>query len=307
MYKKVLLGMTVAVLFTVLLPAATFAKAGIQPPLLDNTPDAECLWNPLTRQIECGNGGTPPPPPPPPPIGQPPPPPPVYAACSNGVDDDSDGKVDYPADQGCTDYGDPDEWNPAPAPPPPPPPAPAPPPPPAPTPPPPPPVPACDEYDAERNITYTCTADGDFYTPDNIDPDAVWTGNSGGCNPYSGGGYCKLSTKPGTDWLVPKIPPPAAYKDSKNYCSFPSWTWTPYEWLFNFPCYQHDVCYGSQLNRQYCDSQLYKGTSNACRARYAWWEWTPHFACLATTRTMYTAIRCCGESHYVPRKSSLEP
>jgi uncharacterized protein YkwD len=52
-------------------------------------------------------GGTTPPPPPPPP--------PSYA-CSNGSDDDTDGKVDYPADPGCTSSTDNDEYN-APAPP----------------------------------------------------------------------------------------------------------------------------------------------------------------------------------------------
>ena len=47
-----------------------------------------------------------------------PPPAPVYA-CSNGADDDGDGKVDYPADPGCASTTDNDEYN-APAPPPPP-------------------------------------------------------------------------------------------------------------------------------------------------------------------------------------------
>ena len=60
-------------------------------------------------------GSAPPPPPPPPP-------PPTYK-CSNGQDDDGDGKIDYPADPGCTSSTDNDEFN-APAPPPPPPPPP---------------------------------------------------------------------------------------------------------------------------------------------------------------------------------------
>jgi hypothetical protein len=60
------------------------------------------------------SGSAPPPPPPPPP-------PPSYA-CSNGVDDDGDGKVDYPADPGCASSTDTNEYN-APAPPPPPPPS----------------------------------------------------------------------------------------------------------------------------------------------------------------------------------------
>ena len=48
--------------------------------------------------------------------------------CSNAFDDDGDGKIDYPADPGCTSSADEDEWNPAPPPPPAPPPAPPPPP-----------------------------------------------------------------------------------------------------------------------------------------------------------------------------------
>jgi subtilisin family serine protease len=48
------------------------------------------------------------------------PPPPPAPACSNGVDDDGDGKVDFPADPGCSSALDNDESN-APPPPPPPP------------------------------------------------------------------------------------------------------------------------------------------------------------------------------------------
>lgn len=33
-----------------------------------------------------------------------------HAACSNGLDDDGDGKADYPADPGCSGFGDADEW-----------------------------------------------------------------------------------------------------------------------------------------------------------------------------------------------------
>jgi hypothetical protein len=36
---------------------------------------------------------------------------PSSAACSNGVDDDADGKVDYPADPGCYARSDNDEFN----------------------------------------------------------------------------------------------------------------------------------------------------------------------------------------------------
>ena len=53
----------------------------------------------------------PPPPPPEEPPPPPPPPPPGYAQCSDGQDNDGDGKWDYPADPGCTDNSDNDEYN----------------------------------------------------------------------------------------------------------------------------------------------------------------------------------------------------
>jgi hypothetical protein len=58
----------------------------------------------------------------------------VPADCGDRYDNDYDGRVDYPADPGCTSSSDGDEWNPPPAPPPP-----------LPPPPPPPPPPACSD------------------------------------------------------------------------------------------------------------------------------------------------------------------
>ena len=46
----------------------------------------------------------------------PPPPPPPAAACADGVDNDGDGRVDYPADPGCSSPSDNDESNTAPPP-----------------------------------------------------------------------------------------------------------------------------------------------------------------------------------------------
>lgn len=69
---------------------------------------AEPLFN-LGIRIPLGAKPVPPPPvaavPPPPP----PPPPPV---CSDGLDNDGDGAIDFPADKGCTDAADMDEYNP---------------------------------------------------------------------------------------------------------------------------------------------------------------------------------------------------
>lgn len=58
--------------------------------------------------------GAPPvaPPPPPEPVHVVPPPPPPPPQCSDGIDNDGDGQIDYPADRGCTDANDNDEYNP---------------------------------------------------------------------------------------------------------------------------------------------------------------------------------------------------
>jgi hypothetical protein len=75
-------------------------------------------WGPRTRLDLCRaypNGGiagcpraAPPPTPKPPPPPAPPPP-----ACSNGRDDDGDGRIDYPADPGCSSPSDNNETDPA--------------------------------------------------------------------------------------------------------------------------------------------------------------------------------------------------
>jgi hypothetical protein len=57
------------------------------------------------------NSPPPPQPQPPPPQPQPPPPPPPLPKCENGIDDDADGLVDWPADPGCFDGADNDEYN----------------------------------------------------------------------------------------------------------------------------------------------------------------------------------------------------
>ena len=74
------------------------------------------VHDPLSGDAVPGGTGTayvevsasaPPPPPPPPPA----PPPPASPACSDGIDNDGDGRIDYPADLGCTSASDTDETN----------------------------------------------------------------------------------------------------------------------------------------------------------------------------------------------------
>lgn len=45
------------------------------------------------------------------PVAPPPPPPPPPPVCSDGLDNDGDGAIDFPADKGCTDASDMDEYN----------------------------------------------------------------------------------------------------------------------------------------------------------------------------------------------------
>lgn len=70
----------------------------------------EPLFN-LGVRIPLGAKPVEPPPPPPPPVAvvPAPPPPPI---CSDGIDNDGDGAIDFPADKGCTDANDMDEYNP---------------------------------------------------------------------------------------------------------------------------------------------------------------------------------------------------
>ncbi|EIT70018.1 MULTISPECIES: OmpA family protein [Hydrocarboniphaga] len=69
----------------------------------------EPLFN-LGIRIPLGAKPVAPPPPPPPAVVVPAPPPPPQ--CSDGIDNDGDGAIDFPADKGCTDASDNDEYNP---------------------------------------------------------------------------------------------------------------------------------------------------------------------------------------------------
>jgi len=73
-------------------------KDTVQGDTSDVKPGADC---------EVVKGITPPPPPPPPPAPKP--------LCSDGLDNDGDGLIDYPADKGCTSADDNDEVDPPPA------------------------------------------------------------------------------------------------------------------------------------------------------------------------------------------------
>jgi subtilisin family serine protease len=124
------------------------SPAGVRTALYDATSklivrSANSANNHLLYSGFVPQGGTAPPPPPPPP---------PLPACSNGADDDNDGKTDHPADPGCTGPSDTDEADPLPPPPP----------------PPPPPLPACSnglDDDGDGKIDYPadpgCTSAAD--------------------------------------------------------------------------------------------------------------------------------------------------
>jgi OOP family OmpA-OmpF porin len=79
----------------------------------ESTEYKEPLFN-LGVRIPFGRAPEPPPPAPPMAVVPTPPPPPPPPVCSDGLDNDNDGLVDFPSDKGCTSADDGDETDPAP-------------------------------------------------------------------------------------------------------------------------------------------------------------------------------------------------
>jgi hypothetical protein len=151
----------------------------------------------------------------------------------------------------------------------------------------------CDEYDPNKGVTYRCTPDRTtFYTPDGINPNWVYPGTKSF-------GDLTINDNIG-------IPPPAAYRAGRDYCSNPEWAWSPFEGNWEVACYNHDVCYGSQKGRLYCDVNFWKDMVGACKASYAWYN-PARYACFLDASAWYTAVRLYGAGHYVPRQTSFEP
>jgi hypothetical protein len=156
----------------------------------------------------------------------------------------------------------------------------------------------CDEFDPDRGITYVCTPDRTtFYTPDGINPNWV----------YAGAGYFSFKSF-GNVTIIDNIgiPPPAPFNPGKDYCSNPWFGWSPFEGYWQRACYNHDVCYGSQLGRKYCDVNFWKEMISACKSAYAWYD-PRRYACFFDAQVWYKFVRDYGASHYVPRKTSFEP
>lgn len=158
----------------------------------------------------------------------------------------------------------------------------------------------CDEFDPDRGITYRCTPNRlAFYTPDGIDPTTVPVG--AGYLTRKDIGFSTINDSIG-------IPPPAPFNPNKDYCSEPWFAWSPFEGGWQHACYKHDVCYGSQRGRKYCDTQFWGDMSAVCKASYGvWWPPAARYACLADGRIWYQAVVWFGASHYKPRATSFEP
>jgi hypothetical protein len=161
----------------------------------------------------------------------------------------------------------------------------------------------CDEYDPERGITYVCTPDRTtFYTPDGINPNWVWAGAD--YSSYASSG----SFGDSGDFTINDpigIPPPAPFDPGKDYCSEPWFGWSPFEGGWQHACYNHDVCYGSQLGRKYCDVNFWKDMISACK-NFGWYN-PARYACYADARVWYQAVVWFGADHYRPRATSFEP
>jgi hypothetical protein len=160
----------------------------------------------------------------------------------------------------------------------------------------------CDEYDPDRGLTYRCTPDrSTFYTPDGLDPTRV----------YAGSGYSAISTSRLASRNVTVndpilIPPPAPYRSGRDYCSNSWFGWSAFEGIWQYSCYEHDVCYGSQLGRKYCDVQFWHHMIGACKSHYA--SYNPaRYTCFVDAVGWYAAVKLFGGSHYKPRQTSFEP
>jgi hypothetical protein len=159
----------------------------------------------------------------------------------------------------------------------------------------------CDEYDPARNKTYVCTPSrSDFYTPDGVDPAAVPVGTNYGSDVSSRTGPQDVYCCDGG-----AIPPPAPYRAGRDYCSNPWYGNSAYESRWQYTCYRHDVCYGSQLGRKHCDSQFWRNMIADCKA-FSWYN-PDRYACFADAAVWYAAVRWSGASHYKPRTSSTQP
>jgi hypothetical protein len=156
----------------------------------------------------------------------------------------------------------------------------------------------CDEFDPDRGITYRCTPNRwAFYTPDGVDPTTVPIG--AGYSTNKDLGFSTINDSIG-------IPPPAPFNPNKDYCSEPWFAWSPFEGAWQRACYNHDVCYGSQLGRKYCDARLWWDLEAVCTSSYSWYN-PARYACLATAAAWYAAVKMYGASHYRPRLTSYEP
>jgi hypothetical protein len=155
----------------------------------------------------------------------------------------------------------------------------------------------CDEFDPAKGITYRCTPDRTtFYTPDGINPNWVYPGTKAGVDDL-GAGFT-INDNIG-------IPPPAPYVSGRDYCSDPWWVWTPFEGGWQVACYNHDVCYGSQKGRLFCDVNFYKEMIASCKG---YWIVDPRrYLCFSDATLWYTGVRLYGADHYKPRQTSYEP
>ena len=125
-----------------------------------------------------------------------------------------------------------------------------------------------------------------------VDP----TGES--VDPGSSNGYCSVEV----------------FDPKHNYCSVPHWVQlvgidTDFmgTWNKDGDCYYHDLCYGSNLDRKFCDDCFYSLMKKSCKSHYGWGSgfiggwWNPVYdSCRGEALSWYKAIRHYGLSHYHP-------
>lgn len=158
----------------------------------------------------------------------------------------------------------------------------------------------CDIYNEYNGKIYRCTPDRtSYYTPDGLNPNWVAPGTEGKAYGDGLGGFgFTVNDNIG-------IPPPAPFLYYRDYCSNPDWLPAAFEGHWQVACYNHDVCYGSQKGRLYCDVGFWRDMVFACRSM-----WASNFVkewCIAEADQWYTFVRVFGAGHYKPRQTSYEP
>lgn len=103
----------------------------------------------------------------------------------------------------------------------------------------------------------------------------------------------------GSDYCLVEI-----FNPKHFYCSRPWYGYSAFEgtWNKDGDCYYHDLCYGSTLDRKFCDDCSHSLLKKTCKSHYGWFYGiNPVYGnCLSDAELWYKAVRWRAASHYHP-------